>query len=97
MEKENNLGLLSSCSICKKRFSKKDVVLISRQEGKTILHATCSQCHTLALIVLSNEQKGFLGMGMITDLDQQEVKEKLQMKAISSDEIIDMYKTIEKF
>ncbi len=97
MEKENNLGSLSSCSICRKEFSKKDVILISQQEGKVILHTTCSQCHTSALIVLSDEQKGFLGMGIITDLDQQEVKEKLQMKAISSDEIIDIYKTIEKF
>lgn len=92
--KTNNLEILSRCPICKSKFKPNDLSLVLEKEFKTIFHATCSKCQTSSLILLSSGSKGLLGVGIITDLDKSEVKKKLNTKAITADEIIDVYKLL---
>jgi hypothetical protein len=94
MNKTDNLEALSRCGVCRSRFSKNDLFLISNEPAKTIFHATCSGCRTSVLILLSNSQNGLLGMEMITDLDREEVKEKLNTRAITADEVLKVYKAL---
>jgi folate-binding Fe-S cluster repair protein YgfZ len=89
--KTSKLDLLSSCAVCRRKLTQTDISLVLDKMGKTIFHVTCANCRTSSLISLSNGQKGLLGIGMITDLDRYEVKEKLVMDAISVDEIIEVY------
>ena len=42
--------------------------------------------------MMSENQKGLVGVGVLTDLDKEEVAEKIKSGAISSDEIIDTYR-----
>ena len=90
-DKTNNLEVLARRSFCKAKFNRYDLTLISEKSQQSIFHATCSQCQTASLILISNEEKGLLGVGMITDLDREEVKKKLKTEAITADEIINVY------
>lgn len=96
LNKTNNFSLLSDCSVCKKKLKNNDLTVIFERGMKTIFHTTCSNCHTSSIISLSGGQKGLLGVGILTDLDKEEVKKKLLMDAISADEIIEVYKSINK-
>ncbi len=89
--KINNLEILAKCSFCKAPLNKNDLTLISEKNQQSIFHATCSQCQTSSLILISNEGKKVLGVGMITDLDKEEVKDKLETPVITADEIINVY------
>jgi len=44
--------------------------------------------------MLLSEERNILGAGSITDLGRDEVKEKLKMKPISTDEIIEIYQQL---
>lgn len=91
----NNLEMLSRCPVCKSKLKRDDLTLVFRGETRTVFHASCSKCHISSLIFLSNSKKGILGMGMITDLDKSEVKERLKAKIITADEVIKTYISLE--
>ena len=91
MDKIKNSELLFQCVYCRKIFERKDISLIAEEIEKTIFHATCSRCLTSAILVLSENPKGPMGVGIVTDLDRSEAAKKFAMKAISADEVIDAY------
>ena len=90
-DKTNNLEILARCSFCKAKLNHHDLTLVLEKERQTIFHATCSQCQTSSLILISSEGKGLLGVGVITDLDREEVKKKLATEVITADEVINVY------
>lgn len=93
-DKTDNLEVLSRCGVCRSRFGRGDLLLVSDRPAKTMFHATCPKCHAATLIVLSSDQKGLVGMETITDLERDEVKEKLNRRAITADEVIEVYKAL---
>jgi hypothetical protein len=82
------------CSICGATFDYGKIALVHKEDAKTIFHTTCAKCKTSTLVMVSENQKGLVGVGILTDLDQEEVSEKIKNGAISSDEIIDTYKVL---
>ena len=92
----DNLKMLSACPLCEKALGRDDMALIFQQDSRTIFHATCPKCSVSALILFSIGQRGVWGAGMLTDLSQEETKEKLKMGKISADEVIEIYKSVSK-
>jgi hypothetical protein len=84
--------VMPNCSFCGKTFNDEKIVLVYKENAKTIFHITCSRCKTSTLVMMSENQKGLVGVGVLTDLDKEEVAEKIKSGAISSDEIIDTYR-----
>lgn len=91
-EKGKNLDLMLNCSVCSSAFEERNVVLVKEQEAKTIFHATCQKCLTASLIFLSRTEKGMMSVGMATDLDRIEASDVFNKKAISADEVIEVYR-----
>lgn len=90
----NSLDFLAKCSFCGSGFGVENLVLLEEQEQKTILHVTCSKCKTSAIFFLSNNQSGILSLGIMTDLDKDEVVQKFARGAVSADEVIDAHQFI---
>ncbi len=94
-DKTNNLKVLARCSFCKAKFNQNDLILVFKKNQQSVFHATCSHCQIASLILISDEEKGLLGVGTITDLDRAEVKNKLKTEAITADEVISVYTALE--
>jgi hypothetical protein len=90
----NSLDFLSKCSFCGGDFNVENLVLLEEKEQKTTLHVTCSRCNTSAIFFLSNNQSGILSLGIMTDLDKDEVMQKFAKGAVSADEVIDAHQLI---
>lgn len=87
----NNLDFLLKCSFCGGDFEDEDATVLEENEQKTTLHATCVNCRTSAIFFLSNNQAGIISLGMATDLDKNEVKDKFFKNTVSADEVIDVH------
>jgi ssDNA-binding Zn-finger/Zn-ribbon topoisomerase 1 len=95
MEKRfNNTDFLAKCSVCDNSLEAEGIVVIEEKEQKTTLHVTCPKCHSASIIFLSNNQSGIMSVGMATDLDALEVREKIGQEAISADELIDLHQFV---
>ena len=95
MEKRfNNTDFLAKCSVCDSSLEAERIVVIEEKEQKTTLQVTCSKCHSASIVFLSNNQNGLVSVGMATDLDATEVREKIGQEAISTDELIDLHQFV---
>lgn len=56
-----------------------------------MFYADCARCKSSSLIMVSAGQMGIASLGMATDLERDELEERLSNKSISADEIIDIY------
>lgn len=93
-ENKKESFFVSDCVICKNKFRSEDFILVSKDNNKSIFHITCSNCLTSSIFVLLSEERNILGAGSITDLGREEVKEKLKMKPINADEMIEIYQQL---
>ena len=93
-ENKRESFFVSDCVICKNKFRSEDFILVLKDNNKSIFHITCSNCLTSSIFMLLSEERNILGAGSITDLGRDEVKEKLKMKPISTDEIIEIYQQL---
>lgn len=90
----NNADFLAKCSVCDSSLDAEKIVVIAENEEKTTLHVTCTKCHSAAIVFLSNNHNGIVSVGMATDLDASEVREKMGKEAISADEMIDLHQFV---
>lgn len=86
--------MLFDCYVCGKPVNHHQAEVIIKQENRTLAYVVCSECKTSSLLVLYKNQNGVFGIGMLTDLDKKEVLNKISEKEISSDEMIDAYKSL---
>lgn len=93
-DSNKNANALSECSLCKNPLRKCDITPVFDKNAKTIFHVSCSKCSACFLVMLVSDKKGLVSMGIATDLDKDEVKDKLRSKEIGADEIIDAYQTV---
>jgi hypothetical protein len=91
-----NMDFLSKCTFCGADYEADDLTVLEEMEQKTTLHVTCGQCLTAAIFFLSNNQSGIVSLGMATDLDKEEVRQKFSRTVVSADEVIDVHQMVEK-
>jgi hypothetical protein len=92
LKKRKNLDLVLNCSVCSSVFDDQQILLIGERENGTIFHATCQKCLTSALIFLSQTEQGMMSVGMVTDLNGNEVRDMFGRKAIDADDVLEIYR-----
>lgn len=93
-KKEKKTELTFYCSACTGAIDERQVILVSEEETRTVLHATCKKCQTGTMFFISRIEKGLATVGMTTDLSRSEVQELFSQKAISADDVIEVYRLI---
>lgn len=92
----NSIDILAKCAFCGSGFNRENFTVLEEQEKKTTFHITCAKCRTSSIIFLSVSPGGVVGMGMATDLDQEEAIKMFGQEAISADEVLDAYQFVSK-
>lgn len=92
--KKGDLDFLSRCSFCGGVLEQNNLTTLEEQEHKTIFHIFCPHCQTSLISVLFSNQGGIVSLGIATDLDKDEVRNKFSKKTISADEVIDAHEFI---
>jgi hypothetical protein len=92
--KPNQADFLAKCSVCESALNPVNIIVLSEKEQKTTVHVTCAKCRSAAIVFLLNNQMGMMSVGIATDLDSSEVRNKFGSEAINSDEIIDLHQFV---
>ena len=93
----NNLDFLSKCYFCGSALGKNDLTILENKDKNNTFHITCGHCHTCAIVFFSVNQSGIVSVGVATDLDKSEVREKFLKNAVSADEVIDAHQFISNY
>ncbi|MCA9365201.1 MAG: hypothetical protein KC736_04885 [Candidatus Moranbacteria bacterium] len=88
---------IAHCSTCGKKYAETKPVIVEEDDGKTVLHATCSECKSTTLIFMAATQFGVVSVGMTTDLARNEVQTLFRGGAVSDDQVIEVYEFLKDF
>lgn len=92
-----NLKPLMRCSVCNHKYEPVKALVLEEQEGQTTLHLTCASCGVSTMVFVSTTQFGVVSMGILTDLEGNEVRSLFGDDAISSDQVLDMHTFLKGF
>ncbi len=70
---------------------------IAEEEKRTMLHLTCEHCGGKTLVAISVTQFGMVSLGVLTDLDQSEVKQIFSSEPISANQVIDAHQFFKQY
>ena len=95
-EKKKNLDLVLSCAVCAQVIEEERVSMVAEREAKMVFHALCPKCLTASLFFLSRTENGLVSVGTATDLSREEAMRIFGQKAISADDVIEVYRSMTK-
>lgn len=93
---DDGLKLVSFCPVCHERYNPLEAKVIDENQGAHLLHVRCRHCQStiLALILASN--LGISSIGLVTDLDSQEIGKFKNSDPVGGDDVLDVYQSLEK-
>lgn len=90
----NSLKLISTCPVCKKKHFPADINLIEEQEEIHLFHVRCKLCSSCILVFVNFGEQGVNVVGVLTDLQSNEVDKFLSQGQINSDQVLSIYKKL---
>jgi hypothetical protein len=91
---EESLKIMSACPICQSRYNQDSVKIIAKQEESYLLHVTCIKCKSAVLAYVMHTGVGLTTVGLLTDLQADEVEKFSNMSNLNEDDILDVYKLL---
>ena len=91
----NEVNLLMKCSICGKKYGEKSIKVVQNKKDSMLVYVSCDFCQSSSLAVINKgmqNNNNIVTLGILTDLDYEEVCNVLKKEPISSDEVLDLYK-----
>jgi hypothetical protein len=64
---------------------------VSNNKNQTAIYVSCEECLTAIVFFVSQNEMGVMTVGVLTDLNSNEAKSFFGSKAISTNDIIDVY------
>ena len=87
----DNLKPLMRCSVCNHKYEPVKALLLEEQDEQTTFHLTCASCGVSTVVFVSTNQFGVVSMGILTDLEGNEVRNMYGHAAITSNQVLDVY------
>ncbi len=89
---------LARCPVCNKKYRHgRHLFPVAEEERKTTLHLTCEHCGGKTLVAISVTPFGMVSLGILTDLDQSEVKRLFGAEPISADQVIAAHRFFKQY
>jgi hypothetical protein len=88
---DEGLRVVSRCPVCHHSYNPMEAKILDESDGAHLVHVRCKRCHSaiVALILMNNF--GISSVGLVTDLDGNEVKKFKDLPEISTNDVLAMH------
>ena len=86
-----DLKLMKQCPLCQGSYQAGEDNVVTKKTGAHLVHITCPHCQGSVLAVITISQMGLGSIGMITDLNAEDVKRLHGQTPISEDELLEFH------
>lgn len=93
----NDLSHIAKCPVCEKKYKKESATVLEIGQKRNTVHFTCESCQVASLVFISKEQAGIVGVGILTDLVKNEVRNVFQKEAVSADQVLGVHNFFKKY
>lgn len=91
-----NLKIMNNCPVCKAKYNPLEAKIIDEKENVHLMHVKCKKCQSSVLVLVYINNVGINSIGLITDLEMNEVMDYCYQESISSNDVLTMYQALKK-
>ena len=88
------LKIISRCPICSEAYHTEEARLFAKNETASLVHITCQRCRSSFVAMIIMLGQGLSSVGMVTDLNYQDVERLHKAEPLTVDEMIEGYQHI---
>lgn len=88
------IKIVSHCPVCHYNYNPNQAKILEESEGAELIYIKCRNCGSAIVALVSINPTGISSVGLITDLDSQEVLEFREMKGITADDVLEVYEAL---
>lgn len=89
------LKLINRCPICSHPYQSEQAKVFAKAAGASLVHLTCTKCQSYFVAMIVVMGQGLSSVGIVTDLNFADASRLYRAEALTTDEIIDGFQTIE--
>ncbi|OGF30241.1 hypothetical protein A2533_01915 [Candidatus Falkowbacteria bacterium RIFOXYD2_FULL_35_9] len=91
----DQLKIISNCPVCNSQNFPAQIKVLNENQDSHLLYVQCRKCKSRVLVLITSNQNGISSLGLLTDLSSEEVVKFSQSKPVSTDDVLDLYQTIQ--
>lgn len=84
------------CPVCNKRYASASVTPVVEGEARTVVHVLCASCRVSSILFVSENQWGIASIGILTDLNGEESKQKIVAESVSTNDALEAYTSLKE-
>lgn len=84
------------CPVCSNMFDFRKLHILFEQNGASLLHITCQNCHSSTLAQVQVGQSGVQFSGIVTDLSITDVLKFKESHGVSSNFVMDLHEALQE-
>lgn len=88
------LKFINRCPICSDTYETDKAQLFAANENASLIHITCSKCESYFVAMIVMIGHGLSSVGMVTDLNFNDIRQLYKAEPITTDEMIQGYQTM---
>lgn len=91
---QDGMRLMRQCPLCQQDYEFDHIDIIEEDAGAHLVHITCTSCAGKMLAILMMSNFGMSSVGMITDLNSEDVHRLGRTEALSADDVLGLYEAL---
>ena len=93
---KDDLKVMTNCPLCGYYYNPVKAQILEENEEAHLIHITCNKCKASVVAVVLDTAMGLSSIGLVTDLDPEDVLKFKNMPVLSADEVLDIHEEIIK-
>ncbi len=96
MEFDDNLHFVSRCPFCSAEYDLDEAKVIGEEDEATMVYVTCDRCESSIVAMVAMTGLGIVSLGLVTDMTAEDTKIFFDKKAVSSNELLEIYELLKE-
>ena len=94
-ENIENLKIISSCPACSTKYNSAEIRLLEEKNDSHLVYIKCRKCATSVIALILANHLGVTSMGIVTDLNSEDVMKFRYKDPITTNDVIDLHNFLE--
>lgn len=92
----DNTTLITHCPVCNLRYDPLEAKILDENESAHLVYIKCRHCQSAVLAVIISSSLGISSIGLITDLNSDDVMKFRSEGSVSCDDVIEAHQFLNK-
>ena len=92
----DNPNLITHCPVCNRRYEVLEARILEEADNKHLVYIKCRSCQATVLAVIMTNNLGISSVGLITDLNGDDILKFKSAEAINCDDVLEVHQLLNK-